>query len=98
LQPDGEGHVEHVCDNVIKAQGHESEDGPPHADDFGAEVLCLRAQEAGETDEPVASYASEEDLMQLWDDLLLCGEVLDFFPVGTRVEDAAIWLEKSRQS
>jgi hypothetical protein len=98
LQPDSEGHVEHVCDNVIKAQGHESEDGPPHADDLGAEVLCLRAQEAGEADEPVTPYASEEDFMQLWNDLLLCGKMLNFFPVGTRVEDAAICFEKSCQS
>lgn len=57
-QPDAERDEEHVGHNVIQSQRHESKDGPPQANDFGAEIFCLHAQEEGKTHEPVASDSS----------------------------------------
>lgn len=34
VQPDAQWHVEHVGDNVVKSQGHEGKNGPPHPDDL----------------------------------------------------------------
>jgi hypothetical protein len=82
LEPDGERHVEHVGDNVLKAEDNEGEDGPPHADDFGGKILGLDTEEDSKTYEPVAADALEEDLVNLGRDLFLAGERNDDFFVG----------------
>lgn len=75
---------------MVKAQRHEREDGPPQADDFGREVAALHAEEARQTDQPVAADTAEENLDEGRDGLLLVYKVLDGGQERVGVEDTPV--------
>jgi hypothetical protein len=87
--PNADGDEEHVCDHMVEANGHESVDEPPDAEDLGDEFAALGAEDAGQADEPVAADAADEDLVPFGRDLFLGRESYGFFFVGLGGEDAA---------
>lgn len=95
VQPDAQRHVKHVGDNVVKSQGHECKDGPPHSDHLRAQILCLSPEEDGQTHEPVAAYASQEDLVHLRLQLLLGGEGDHLFLVWGSIKHTTICAAQS---
>lgn len=80
----------HIRNHVVKPDRHEGKDGEPDSDNFSSDIAGLHAEEAGETDEPVAAHAADEDLVPVWRDLFLGGECDNFFGVCVDREDATI--------
>lgn len=64
-QENAQRQVEHVGNNVIERQDHESERRPPDSNDLAEELPTHERQEGRQADQPVRANASEEDLMPL---------------------------------
>lgn len=71
IEPDTKGNESHVGDNVIKSKGNKGKNRPPNTHDLGSEVPSLQPKETSQTDEPVTSNASEEDLAEVGGNLFL---------------------------
>lgn len=59
---------------MVESERHEGEDGPPDTHDLGCQVTALQTKEAGQTHQPVAPDAAQEDHSEVRGDLLLGGE------------------------
>jgi hypothetical protein len=73
VEPYPKGDEEHVCDDVVEADGNEGIDRPPDADYFGDELATRGAEDTGEAHEPVGAYGAKKDLVPVGCNL--CGWV-----------------------
>jgi hypothetical protein len=55
--------IKHIRHHVIETQHHERERRPPDSDDFAEELAAHERQVSREADEPVGTYAAQEDLV-----------------------------------
>lgn len=97
MEPEAHGDEEHVGHDVVQAERDEGEDGPPHGDDLGVQVLGLHGQVAGQAHEPVAADAAQQDLVEGGRDLLLGYEGDDLVAVWRGVENTAPWPKRKRE-
>lgn len=68
--PDGDGHEEHVGDDVVEAEAHERERRPPDRGDFAEELTRHEGQETRHAYQPVGADAAQEDLVPFGGDLV----------------------------
>lgn len=89
-QPDRQGDEGHIGDDVVKAQRHEGKGREPDAYHLGGEIAALDAEEASQTDQPVAADPAEENLMEVRGELFLRGKGDDLGFLGVGSKDVAI--------
>ena len=75
---------------MIECENYEGKTRPPDADYLGNLFAGTAGEEAGETDQPVCSYAAEEDLMPLRRDHFLRSEFDGLGGVGCIGEDVCV--------
>lgn len=86
----GKGEGAFFAPTVVEPQRNEDKDGSPHGKDLGGDVFPLHRKVDGHAHEPVASDAANEDLVPLWDHLLVRHKGDDLTPVWVLIEYAGI--------